>query len=467
MRKFFGWIVLVLGGIGLILGIVLIGSSRTTVDWRRIKAVAFESDDWGLAGFVPDTMALAGLDRHLLNPGRFPEVYWGSTLEDSATVIRLADMMVRFRDQDGLPPVFQANYIMSSFAYEQTGSPTDSAEVSPPAWEWRRYDLPQLPPLYQRPGMWPAVNSAVARGVWRPEFHGSFHYDPDIRKEAVHQDVTAQFAAERGVLVFPGASRTWELGPRRDTADLATELDRSFELFENLFGREPTSIIAPDYVWDGRCEKLWSSRGLNVIQAKREQRHPRLRGGGWVQRFLKVVERVAMRFAHPGRSYLERNCRLEAAQTGDWRQIADDCRAEILQAWRRGEPAIVESHRVNYVHLQPEVAEDGFQAMARLLELLTQDGSEKPLFLTDTEIAQLARTGTSWCVRGPYVVVRNYSRSRRMVAVPGVAYVPTAHGIIPRISPGAPHLISIAPASTLLMPVSLPDQGVGSKAFDP
>ncbi len=453
----------------------LFGGGRSAADWRQVHAVAFESDDWGLAGFVPRAIVLQGLDRSALAGERFPQVYWESTLEDSVTVDRLVRLLLRFHDGTGLPPVFQANYIMSSYEYgggrAANGPLADSSSSSGSSGEealpnsvatataselWRRYDLPAFPASYPRPGMWEAVEMAIARGVWQAELHGSFHYDPQLRREAVSRDPLAREAAERGVLVFPGSQRAWELGPWRPTSQLAEELDHSLWLFAELFGRPPHSVIAPDYVWDARCEDLWESRGMNVIQAKREQRHPRRRGGAVGERLAKAWERAVSRLFHPDRIYLERNCRLEAVQATDWRQVAVACYEDVQQAWQTGEPAVVETHRINFVHLRPEVAEAGHRALAYLLELLCAAKESALVFLTDGEIAQLSRTGTSWSLRGDRVVVRNYSHSRRVVEVPRLTLADAQRDHRVRLDGRDSQLVQLEPFQTLLLPLADP-----------
>jgi hypothetical protein len=263
------------------------------------------------------------------------------------------------------------------------------------------------------------VAHAINEGVWRPEFHGAFHYDPELRQQAVGDDPILLAAAERGVLPFPGVTSAWELGPWREGSELAAELDRSLQVFRNLFGRLPASIIAPDYVWDGRCEGLWQSRGLTIIQAKREQRHPRRRSGRLHDRLQKVLARTWARLAHPERVYLERNCRFEPVQGRSAVASAEKCWREIQRAWQRGEPAVVETHRINFVHADHKVAANGLVALTHLLELL-QTGRPTPVYLSDVELAQLYRTGTSWSLRGAQLVLRNLTGSRRVIAIPDI-----------------------------------------------
>lgn len=400
-----GVLVMVTLGALAALGLLTAGQPGA-VDWRGLRAIALESDDWGLAGFVPAVEAWHGLERESLTPGRFPEVYWNSTLEDSATVARLAEVLAGVRGRDGRPAVLQPNYVMS--ALDWTGG------------NWVRRDLPDFPEAYARPGLWQAVASAISAGVWYPEYHAAWHYDPQRRRQAVAGGGAALAAAERGIMLFPGSEAARELGPWRPTPELADELDAGLAVFRAAFGRAPGSIIAPDYTWDGRCEDLWASRGLTVVQAKREQRHPGL-PPGVAGRVLKVLERQWARARHPGRVYLERNCRLEPVQAPDPRVAVADCLAETRRAWRRGEPAIVETHRVNFAHGDAHVAATGRGALEAYLAGLGGAGEAGPVFLVDAEIAALARLGTSLVETGGTLVARNGTRSRRVATAAGPA----------------------------------------------
>ncbi len=382
---------------------LLTAGPQGMIDWRAQRAIAFESDDWGLSGFVPDATAWDGRRREDLTPGNFPDVYWNSTLEDSAAVAELATVLGAYRGRDGRPALLQPNYILSALAWEEG--------------QWRRYDLPALPQAYQRPGMWTAVREATERGVWYPEFHGAWHYDPERRQRATAADPRVAAAAARGIMLFPGSEAARELGPWRPTSLLAAELDTALAIFGRAFGRAPGSLIAPDYTWDGRAEALWASRSLVVVQAKREQRHPRWPHGP-AGRVLKVVERQWSRAVHPERTYLERNCRLEPAQSPDAAAIVAACLRDTRAAWRRGEPAIVESHRVNFAHADPGVALAGRRGLRDYLDGVAGLEGGPGVFLADVEVAALMRHGVSLRWTGEALIARNGTHSRRVVFDP-------------------------------------------------
>ncbi|MEN8005619.1 MAG: hypothetical protein ABFS42_01340 [Candidatus Krumholzibacteriota bacterium] len=391
---------------GLVAASFLFGGTRSAVCWQSLRAIAIESDDWGLAGFVPDQDSWAGLDRKLLKYGAIPEAYWLSTLEDSSMVGRLNRVLASHVGRDGHPAVLQPNYIMSSLSHEQDG--------------WVRRDLPDLPPAYRRPGLWEAVAAGIEGGTWYPEYHGTWHYDPDLRMQEALAGDFARTVTGRGIMLFPGSDRAWELGAWRHNPDLAEDLDGSLACFQVLFGRPVNSVIAPDYHWDARMEDMWSSRNLRVIQGKREQINAAW-GVGKSGRLRKYLERHWDRFAHPERTYLERNCRLEPVQAPDPGAVVLQCVAETRSAWAAGQPAIVESHRINFAHTDAALVETGLAALDRYLDLVAGNQSEAPVFLTDHEIAQLNGSGTSWRVKGGVVILRNATRSLRVLEVPGAA----------------------------------------------
>ncbi len=387
------------------------GGTVSLVPWREIRAVVIESDDWGLAGFIPTAGALDGIDRNRLSPGRFPAVYWGSTLEDSTMVADLARVLAAAWGWDGLSAVMQANYVMGSLSWQSQGG----------QWGWRRYLWPEFSRAYERPGLSAAVSEALAAGVWYPELHALYHYDPTIRKAVTGDDPVAREAARRGVMLFPGSEQARELAPGRPLGDLAGELDLSLEVFVSAFGRPVASVIAPDYTWDSRVEDLWSSRGLRIIQAKREQRFMG-RKWGTVSRIRKVLQQRWERLVHRDRSYLERNCRFEPVQNPDPGKVVDQCLVEVQEAWKRGEPAIIEAHRINFVHTEPEIVREGQGALRDLLVGISGHGDAGPLFLTDVEVASLDRHGVSACRRGKVIVVRNLSCSGRLVPLAVAGY---------------------------------------------
>ena len=75
-------------------------------------------------------------------------------------------------------------------------------------------------------------------------------------------------------------------------------------------------------------------------------------------------------------------------------EAVGSARRAVRECWSRGQPAIVSSHRANYVHLDAGRAERGRGALRDLLRALVDDGAS---FLVDTEVRQIEDRG--WSVR--------------------------------------------------------------------
>ncbi len=432
-------LICVLGG-AIVAGTGLVwGQHRTAVDWTRSRGLVLSSDDWGLCGLLPDTTAIADLDRDVLAPGNIPDVYWHTTLEDSAMVVALGEVLARHRGRDGLPAVLQANYVLAALAYDQDAP--DSAAA------WSLHELPSLPPGYARPGLWQAVGAVRAAGLWHPELHGRLHYDPAMRRERTAESPAVQRAAAKHILAFPGIDTAWELGPWRDGPTLDHELDRNLAVFEALFGGRPRSVIAPDYHWYDDHERRWVSRGLRVIQGQRQQQ--RVDWQGREGRLRKVAHRAWTRWWHADRTYIDRNCLFEPVQQSPTHATTERAYRDVLDAWRRGEAAVLQAHRVNFAHLDEPVRRHGLSEIDGLLSRLVR---REPVFLVDGEVADLARRGTSWSVRGDRLVVRNHTRARRLVAIPAavVAMARRDHEEASTVPPRG-WTVSLGPGETLVI----------------
>ena len=408
MKRFLILGILAVGGLSALASGLVWGHHRSAVDWHCHRVLVLSSDDWGLCGFLPDTTVIASVDRQALAPGQIPDVYWHSTLEDSAMVAELGSVLARHRGRDGLPAVLQPNYIMASLSYHQEGP--DSLPT------WTEHVLPDTPPGFERPGLWTAVRNLQQAGVWHPELHGRLHYDPVLRLQRTSASVAIQQAAALQILPFPGIDTAWELGPWRDLDLIARELDQNLDQFTAAFGSPPRSVIAPDYLWEDEHENLWVDRGLRVIQGQRQQERTTWRGTQG--RLQKVMHRVWTRWWRADRVYIDRNCLFEPVQQIAGQRTTPRARAEIQAAWNRGEPAVLQAHRINFVHLDPGVRALGLREVDRLL---TELAPSEPLFLVDGELADLKRRGTAWALRGDQIIVRNLTRSRRLVVVPPLA----------------------------------------------
>jgi hypothetical protein len=354
------------------------------LDWRRLRAVVLESDDWGLCAWAPDEQAqrvLADTPAFRSTAGRR---YGGSTLENAADVRALADLMLEFRGGDGFPPVWQANTVMAAPDYERLQAPLFEIDSVP------LVDLPEFPSRWKRPGPWDAVTAACDAGVWRPELHGHHHLPERAWLTALRRGAAdARRAHEVQSPICAAVEASGEYDPSEPAEVRARNLDQAVAKFTRLLGRGPQSFCPPDYRWDDTLEAQAERLGVTTLQGKAEQMGPRF------PKLRHLLLRHRWPHRRGGRFYLPPRIAFEPGR-GDrpLPVLVERARDAVRQSWSRGQPAVISTHRVNYVHLDATRATRGRAALRDLLQGLSEDGAT---FLADMEVRQLEDRG--WSIR--------------------------------------------------------------------
>jgi hypothetical protein len=131
------------------------------------------------------------------------------------------------------------------------------------------------------------------------------------------------------------------------------------ELFEKQFGFKSLSAIAPNYCWTDHVEEVWSRNGVCYIQ------------GGIFQdnRTSVSPKRCCHYLGEPNRydqHYMIRNCAFEpASEKKDW---VGSCLKEIARAFSFHKPAVICSHRVNFIGaIDPDHRSNSLRQLSGLL----------------------------------------------------------------------------------------------------
>ena len=354
------------------------------MDWTGLRAVVIESDDWGLCAWIPDEAAYQALADTPAWRSPAGLRYGRSTLESAADVNALVETLLEVRGGDGFPPVWQANTVMAAPDYARITAPDYAAEPFPVV------GFPEAPARWARPGLWQAVEAAMADGVWWPELHGLHHLPVGAWLAALREgDDDARRAHAHQSMVCARVEAGGEYDPTEPEAIRRSNLERAIECFEAVFGRRPQSLCAPDYRWDEALERDAERRGLAIVQGKAEQH-------GRESRLGRLFQGPARMSWDGGRFYPP--ARISFEPRGDARASvalgADAAHRKVRAAWKQGQPAVISSHRLNYAHLDPEWSQHGRAALADLLGRLAAD---QAIFLVDAEMRELAER--SWSAR--------------------------------------------------------------------
>ncbi|NLO03841.1 MAG: hypothetical protein GX126_16245 [Bacteroidales bacterium] len=118
-------------------------------------------------------------------------------------------------------------------------------------------------------------------------------------------------------------------------------LSEGLEIFEKLFGFKPKSFIAPNYTWHPSIEPTLSNYGIKYLQGANIQKIP-------AGDKLKIKRHVLGSKNRNNLWHITRNVLFEPAlnTNKDW---ITSCLKEIEIAFFWKKPAVISSHRVNYI----------------------------------------------------------------------------------------------------------------------
>lgn len=371
------------------------------VDWNRHRAVVFEGDDWGSCEFArnrADADVLASMLETVA--GAVVGIHLAGTLETPQDLNRLYGILAGARGADGQRAVFTAFVCVGNPDYAAVRASGFNAYADigidagvPPGWE--RGDVV---------GAW---RTGMAQGVFAPEFHSNLHHtSPELwlerlRAEGAKGDF-ARAAFERSVFTqtehLPEFAR---MNVRRQADWVRTGVER----FTRVTGYAPACAVTSD-----ACpvtETVWSIHGIRTVGLKRCVDHDD-RAIVYHSKPWNNQDRHSPMGAYNAVNdlvYLNRNVFFECA-SGAPDQLAEAVLPVIRRRWAANEPAVICTHRANYVSLNPAIPESGFRELASLLGALSRAGAR---FITSAELGDLYRNG--WSVRrvGESRIVRKWS----------------------------------------------------------
>jgi hypothetical protein len=160
-----------------------------------------------------------------------------------------------------------------------------------------------------------------------------------------------------------------------DIEDMVVE---GTELFEQLFGFRSISTVAPNVTWSEENERIWAACGIRFIQGGPTQMAPSPKGSRRRRHYLGEQNRF-------GQRYIIRNCTFEPIREPGvqvWRR----CLKEIELAFAMNKPAVICSHRMNFIGwIDPENRRRNLDQLRLLFEAICMK-YKKVYFLSTPEL---------------------------------------------------------------------------------
>lgn len=313
--------------------------------WRTDrKIVVIESDDWGSirmpskdvyekclkAGYHVDEIAY--------------EKYDSLASEDDLEL--LFELLLSFRDKNGNPPIITANSLVANPDFDKIR-----------ASDFHEYHFETITETFERYPkhrrcfeLW---KEGMSQNIFFLQSHGREHLNVTKFLSALRNgDRDALFGFDNGM---PGSIRKGKKGGNFYVESLkySSEKDKyaklntileGLNLFEKLFGYKSRSFIPPNYLWSPDFNEAVSKAGVLFYQGKQKMKEPFDNGENKIHRHY-LGERNAF-----GQHYLVRNAVFEPSlQINSREKSFDQCLYQINSAFRMKKPAIICSHRLNYV----------------------------------------------------------------------------------------------------------------------
>lgn len=312
--------------------------------WKtQRKLLIIESDDWG-AIRMPNRKTWERLMSAGIRVDRSPYDSL-DCLENRDDFQALMNVIDSHRDTNGQPATFTFNTVM--------GNP-DFEAIERDGFE--RFHHQHLFDSYRHfhgEELQPEWRKAIAGNLIQPQFHAREHLNVPLWLHDLQSGhVEARLAFSEG---FYGL--TTRTGSKRQMNYLAafwpespSELDSTLErlrdglsMFHETFGFDSTTFIACNYILPDAAQPLLKAAGVRLLQGQRGQFVPTThRSGGRIHRAFTGQHTKA------GLLRTVRNVMFEPFESDsiDW---VDTALGQISQSFALHRPAIISSHRVNYV----------------------------------------------------------------------------------------------------------------------
>jgi hypothetical protein len=308
------------------------------------KIVVIESDDWGSIRMpsreVYEALLYKGIRVDNLSYNRY------DSLASEEDLTALFEVLSSVKDKNGNPAIFTANTIMANPDFDKIKK-SDFIEYY---YEPFTETLKRYPKHDKSFDLW---KEGISNNIFKPQFHGREHLNVTRWMKALREDVhnvrlafdyrmfdlsTSYAVSDNSFVEALNSGNEEELGFHQRSIIGGTQL------FENIFGFKSGSFISPCFIWSSMLNETFKKCGINTFQGSYYQFEP----------LKNSINKLRKRIHFTGQKnellqyFLTRNVSFEPSEnlSLDWVGIA---MSQIANSFFWGKPAIISSHRMNYI----------------------------------------------------------------------------------------------------------------------
>lgn len=351
--------------------------------WRtNRKIVVIESDDWGSIR-MPSNEVRAHLQDQSIPMGDIERQRYTSfdTLANSTDFEALYETLYKFKDINNRNPVFTAVSVVANPDFEKIKeSNFENYYYEPFTTTLERY---------QHKNAFNMWKEGVKNYLFIPQFHGREHLNVSTWMRQLRlKDKNTLVAFEQKCWGYANANKygidyqaAFDLEFASDLIYQEKVIKDGLELFEQIHGYKADFFVPPNGPFNNRLEKIAALEGIHYMSASKIQQE--VYGEG---KTLRKFHYLGQKNQY-GQFYITRNCFFEPSAIGkNW---VESCLKDIDNAFKWKKPALISSHRVNYIGgLVEKNRTEGLKQLTDLLSLIQKKWPNVE-FMTSSELGNL------------------------------------------------------------------------------
>lgn len=350
---------------------------------RRILVI--ESDDWGSIRMpskeVYNVLLKNGISVDKCSYNK------NDSLAGKDDMEFLFELLSKFKDINNNPVVITANSVVAN---------PDFKKIKQSNYTEYHYELFTETLKRKTDNSLSTWKDGIKNKVFYPQFHGREHLNINRWLKFLRSGSKELLTAFEYELFGISTTISKENNPsfmaalsvdnKNDYESHSKIIEEGYKLFTDLFGYDSKSFIAPNYTWHPMHEDVLSKLGVKYLQGTSAQHVP-LQGNKQKNKYHYTGE-----LNSNNQIYMVRNCIFEPSSNPnkDW---VVSCFNEVERAFNKNRPAIICSHRVNFIgSIFPENRDKNLKLLEELLKKVIRKWPNVE-FMTSDKLGGLIEEG--------------------------------------------------------------------------
>jgi hypothetical protein len=363
---------------------ILLKNISNIPGWKtKEKIVIFLVDDWGSIR-IRDKCSRDYIQKisPYVESNRFNKF---DTLESDKDLSALFEILFKHKDNTGKSASFTALSVVANPDFEKIES-SDFLEY------FHESILDTFNHYYGNNSIQNLYFQGIKEGIFIPQFHGREHFNCNFwLKELQSGDKILREAFNTRSIgmqqnIKGGYNRDYMAAfDFKDKAEIKNHsliCQEGIKLFQKIFLFNPSLFTSPSLIHHHELENYLLQDNIMFIDRAKQTKEP-IGNGNYHNKYYSLGQKNS-----DGQIYITRNCLFEPNEFPD-QNIVDQTLRDMEIAFRWGKPAIISSHRVNFVGgIEVKNRDNGLKALAELLKQILKNWPDIR-FLTFNQFANL------------------------------------------------------------------------------